>query len=549
MLLYTANESSDADNFFVTLSDAFLKTMDSISFGNSLEVYEKYIAGEKTDVLEPLQSLYLCFISVLAPTLAARAVLVVFRDAFTQIRCYLNIRDDLHIFSELNEKTLTLAKSIVSVKKNSKVVFTGIDRNTVTNLFYVEQARKINALMTKRTVGSFRINQKIKNKKVLIYFLGEDESNNLKSAIDKFEKIKDMKRKAVLFVFSTSESAENIIDLSNKAVEKGVVRLELFNEAQRTAYNLLFDHPLFDVNSDYEKINVMILGAGRYGTEFAKAAAWCSQMLTRSFSIRLFDKDDKTDDISFPFNDLVPRLESIGTNLDFEFIQCDVFSRTFDFKRFNRADYIIVSLGEDDKLNLDTALKIRKLYSRRKTEDAFVPSCDDTPKIFPLIRSNTIKQIALALNDENIIPFGSFEDVFSFENISEWNIDKVAEYIHACYECNNKISYKNMLFTNDLFHKCILSYSHQDEVNKSSSRAAAIHTVYKLFDLGLDINEASLRSDEYKSVLNERYNELLGLEHDRWNVFQMLDGWDVWDENELSDEKNIRIRYQSFMLI
>ena len=131
-------------------------------------------------------------------------------------------------------------------------------------------------------------------------------------------------------------------------------------------------------------------------------------------------------------------------------------------------------------------------------------------------------------------------DVFKLDNIINWKIDKAGEFLHASYESVNYIN-KHPETESDLLellNQGISSYAAQSELNKRSSRAAAIHSKYKLSDIGIDVKNSHLFSEATEKLLEEANSTMLRCEHDRWNVFQMLDGWEAWDRNRLSPGKH-----------
>lgn len=536
LITFMPNAHETHGNFAVALVSAFMDAVDSISFGNSLKDMNVRVFGNVENLFEStgfVHRLYVSFLSLLAPILGARAVFLVFRDLFTQLRFSLNRKNSFHVFSELNEKSVIAAKDIASNDKKAKIIFCSAGNNISKNI-YIEQARAMNAMLTKKSIVSFRISDKFSFQKVCFYFIDEDEKNNTRIALDKIKTIKKIKRDVVFLVFSSSESSECVIDIASKTTNNKHIRIDSFDEAQRTAYNLVFEHPIYDVDEKNGKINIMILGASSYGTEFAKAVSWCSQMINQKFDIKFFDKQNKEDFIGFPFTDLGTKLKNIGTELNAEFIVCDIFSKKFNFLRFEKADYIFISLGEDE-LNIKAALLMKKLYSRKITGFSFSPSDNSSPKIILHIKNTETKRIVEALNDPHLIPYGTLNDVFSGGNIYNWKIDRIAEFIHSCYYCH--IHRTSNTATLETFKKGILDYRRQDELSKRSSRATAVHCKYKFHDIGLTPTEENLLSEKSAALIDSYGNELLRAEHDRWNVFQMLDGWEPWDKNSLA--KNV----------
>ena len=82
--------------------------------------------------------------------------------------------------------------------KNAKIIFTSADKKTTESL-YLEQARRINALLTNKTINGFKTESLFSNQKLYLYFIGEDRKKNIKLALDKFEEIKNTTRKTKVY--------------------------------------------------------------------------------------------------------------------------------------------------------------------------------------------------------------------------------------------------------------------------------------------------------------------------------------------------------------
>ena len=521
-------------NYFMALISSFMDTLKSLSFGSTLNDMNTRVFGGIQNLLTATEfwhRIYVGCLSILVPTLGLRVLYLIFKDFFTQTRYTLNVTRNIHIFSELNEKSLVTARSISRGDRRARIIFCSV-MNNAASTHLNEQARTINAWLTKKSVVGFKI-RSLSAKKVCIYFIGQDERNNLRFALDKEKALLNVKKEVDLLIFSSLVSAERVVDTANENNKNRNVRLDLFNEAQRTAYNIVYDHPLYDL-PEKNTINVMVLGAGGYGLEFAKAASWCSQMMNRKFSIRLFDKQNKECNIGFPFSMLQTKLKKIGTDLNADFKVCDVFSDEFDSLRFEKADYVFIDIG-DDESNVKAALLVHKLYSRKSAGETFAPSGKTIPKIVLIIRNQQTKTIVEALGNENIIPYGTLNDVFDRENIYSWKIDRIAQFIHACYFSYNRALFNPSASNDDreAIAAGMIDYRKQTEFNKRSSRATAVHCKYKFFDLGIDPTKETLCSSETTQCINDHIETLLRAEHDRWSAFQTLDGWDSWDKSAL----------------
>lgn len=539
-------------NYIIAFISSFRDSFNSMSFGTGLQTINSHIFADADDFLrdtEFLQRLYVCFLSSLIPLFSIRALFLLFKDSFTPLLCKLNIKSNLHVFSSINEKSLVIAKDIFSNNKNAKIVFCSSSKQGTENT-HIDQARRINAWITKKSLLGIDLNNRFASGKAFLYFIDKDEKYNVRLALDVAKNIENIKRDINLLVFSSRESSEHVIDIANKKSQNKHVRIDLFNEARRTVYNLVYEHPIYSVGSENEPVNIMVLGAGSYGLEFAKAAAWCSQMISKKFVIRLFDKQNKENSIGFPFARLSKNLNKIGTSLDAAFVFCDVFSEEFESLCFENTDYAFIDLGEDD-LNIKAALLVRMIYSRKASAMSDRNVHASMPKTVIRIRNAETKKIVEALDDTNIIPYGTFEDVFSGSSIYNWKIDRMAEFIHACYyyhiQTVSEISSDANAY--ELIKAGMIDYRKQTELFKRSSRATAIHSKYKFFDMGIGVDRQKLFSQEYDNIFNTFKEQLLRIEHHRWNTFQMLDGWAPWEKKDFikNTHKNNNAKLHAYL--
>lgn len=158
-------------------------------------------------------SLYSAFLYVIAPVLTFSNVLSLFKNLKDEIRYKLIGQKNLYIMSELNDKSIALARSIYNCKKNVVVVFTDVfEQNEEDDYELLTQARDINAICLKKDVSHLDIASKKGD--VEIFLIGNDESENVSQALAITTELnkKNSKHNVKVFVFSTKPSAAYIID-------------------------------------------------------------------------------------------------------------------------------------------------------------------------------------------------------------------------------------------------------------------------------------------------------------------------------------------------
>ena len=179
----------------------------------------------------------------------------------------------------------------------------------------------------------------------------------------------------------------------------------------------------------------------------------------------------------------------------------------------------IIICTEDSINNLNIACKVRELYLRKNY------AIQNLPEIFIYNNNKTISSFINENNElyKGITAFGADNAIYSYRNIIDNPIDKIALNIQAVYEKESKFSKEE-----------IIQNYYKNETNKRSCKSNAIHLFYKLNLLGfklVPLNENQTGSDDLISELinklaDAKVHQLLGeLEHLRWAAFERTEGW------------------------
>ena len=375
------------------------------------------------NLLHILFSLYAGILYVLAPILTFSNVLSLFKNVKNEIRFSWHKKRPYYIFSELNERSITLAESIIKDKdiKNNKpiIVFTDVfEQNKESNYEILLKAHDLNAILLKNDI--VRLNVKNKKSRAEFFLIGEDESENVEQAIKLTQEYKNecQYRPISIFVYSNKPSAGYIIDsidkglytldksltasiednprtflkeklYSSKTIDSGFY-VRRIDSIEALAQQILKQDRVIDTifNDNQDKIiSVTILGMGSYGKEFLKYALSLFQILGYKVEINVFDapltengvKKELIKKLGHEWPDIIDdsnsksfvRNEVGDSSYDIRFFDnVDCFSSDFDrlfaqencFRdRLKRTQIAIVSLGDDDK-NIDAAVMLRSLF-------------------------------------------------------------------------------------------------------------------------------------------------------------------------------------------
>ena len=358
-------EFSHWQTFFVSVQHALrLFALD----GDFIE----QVAQKAGRIPETARECYLtfgAFLFCIAPLLTFGFILSFFKDLAARIMYTLFCRTT-HVFSELNEKSLAMARSIA---KNCKhlIVFTDIiDKKEELCMDLIDDAEALGAILFRKDLEEIRFKWAWTHRKLKFYLLSEDESEKIRHAqhiINRYNNDKCV----TLRIFSDDIRTELLIDSSDiKQMD-----VERINDIQMLIYHELYENGvhLFEkarVNDNGEKvISAVIVGLGKYGREMLKALTWYCQMTGYKLKITAFDSDLKAEE---KFKALCPDLLNPAYNKQKiegdAYYEIDIFSGVDvtvpDFEsriRFiHDATFFFVCLG-DDKINMTVSANIRSI--------------------------------------------------------------------------------------------------------------------------------------------------------------------------------------------
>lgn len=452
-------------------------------------------------------SIYILFL--LEPLITATAILALLGNNLSKIKLVLSRFKEIMVFSEINDKTLTIAKKQYN-KKKSQIVF--IDSKEE------KEKLKKELLQLKAITLSQQITDlNFKNRSVTFYLFSKDEEENLNNALELLKQGNTKKKRVrKIYILNNSEEARIILD----SAPKNNIRLELVNEKDRAIYQHIYDEPLYK-NSINNQISILIVGCGKLGTEFLKAITWCGQIINHKLNINIIDINANR--IKEKINIIYPELIE---NYNYNFIDADIYSERaiaeLDKLKNQNINYVIVALDSEAK-NIDVAIFLRryfleqdkKSYSRMPSINLWIEKNDKKVQIDSLKHDSII-------NSYNLNSFGSIDEMYNSKSIVNSEIEKLAMQVHSVY--NPSDIEKNL----EDFYKL--------EYNKKSSRAVAVHIKYKLYSVLKDVYLGDLESDlennidevlkQYNNIKNANIlEELARNEHDRWNAYVRTDGF------------------------
>ena len=392
-------------------------------------------------------SLYMMLLCVIAPVLTFGNVLSLFDNIRNELRFVLCRKRSFYLFSELNSKSLSLAKSIAERRSGTKplIVFTDAvskDKEEEYELF--QKASDLNAVILKKDITRVQIGKKRGSAE--FFLIGENKSENMEQALCVIERVKSIEKMRVsVYVYSSDECDGYILDSADKG--ERIYDNSIANDIKRDPVGFLkstdFSHNALDsgftvrridsieclvqktlaadktldalFSKKEKEISVLLLGMGDFGINFLKDALWLYQILGYSAKYTVFDMPkyengrclniinrlghewpeiiDDTSKTRFVKNE-------VGNAVyDIQFFDgTDCFSSEFDklfesgeaADRLRQTDLAVVCLGNDDK-NIKASIMLRSIFDRvnRISNESLDSKDASHPLIYSLVYDET----------------------------------------------------------------------------------------------------------------------------------------------------------------
>lgn len=505
------------------------------------------IEGEYVDFIEHLallpttaQVLYTYLSAVvytLAPLLTFGFILSFFKNITAYRRYLLGFYKHTHVFSELNEKTLALASSIMARDaaahrffSRALIVFTDVtekDDEITTEL--CDRARELGAVLLSRDLSSVKFRWKRSPRRLSFYLISYDEAEKMRHA-ESIMHDYDLK-KVELFVFSDDIRLQLLLATKNTAHMRAIrindIQALIYHELD-TNGTRLFERAR-DMGNGEKLISVVLVGLGKYGTEMLKALVWFAQLPGYRIKITVFDRDPEAKQ---RFTDACPELmsdayngKSIEGEPRYEIdIRPGVEIGSCDFTKallaVDDATLIFVALG-NDKDNLSTAVRIRTA-----TEGAAYQGDGTKPDIETVIYDEAIADSMGTTWQKSDTSCG----VTNFKG-QPYNIRMIGDLAH--FYAVDTVLNSELVEAGRQMH---LRYASNDsdfwryEYNYRSSIARALHERLRkkvaLFIPGVD-KPWGERTPEERLAIGR-------VEHLRWSAYMRTEGYQKGKRNDLA---------------
>ncbi len=514
---------------------------------------------------------------ITAPILTFSFILSFFKNFAAYRKLFTHPKSALYIFSELSEKSLALAKSIVKEDKKALVIFSDVyEKDEEESFDLIEESKELGAICLKSDMLSLNLSFHFKSSGIYFFAISEDDSENISQALSiitnpiyryrkntrfyifsvttegelvisnlqsglaeeskRFEK-QEAKRKAALEAAKNGEKAEaeKSAEEAEQSIEETAedekirnpeIRVKRVNDMRSLVYRTLYDEgdQLFKnaipVGEGEKLVSALILGTGGQGGEMIRALAWFCQMENTDVKYRVrinaFDRDPKAKE---KFAATCPELvseEYNGVLVDGEAqYRIDVHGGIdIDTTDFTE---MVRSLGEISYTFISLGsdeLNIRAAVTLRMLFERM--RLPQKPIIQAVVYDSKNKKALLGAKNA----FGNEYDielVGDRDTLYSADIIIDSELEEAALEIHRR------------YDESYAFWAH--EYNYNSSMASAIHDATRI-KLGIyGAGKTELTKDERDFI------EVL--EHRRWNAYMRSEGWVYSGSKEKASRNNL----------
>lgn len=479
-----------------------LQTIQVFTFNAGADLIIDNISSASTNI-SGIYSTYMTILFFVAPVLTVGFIISLFRNVMAEISYLFHLHGDVYAFSDLNEKSITLAASIRENHKHAIFVFANTGNDADEGSDDIEAAKELGGICFQKEIDVIDLRRFKKDKKIYIFTISSNEMENIEQSLKLAERYKEDEN-CCLYVFSAGIEGELLL---TKALGTKM-KIRRVNEVMSLIYRFLYEdgfsvfQKAADQKDGSKKITAVIIGLGRHGTELLKALAWFCQMDGYSIEIHAFDRDPLAKDkisalcpelLSEQYNGVsVPGESQYKINI---YPGIDIKTKTYMdiISQIPDITFSLICLG-NDKLNISSAVDLRMMCER----------CGSKPVIKAVV-NNPYEKKALA-------------GITNYRGQS-YDIDFIGGVERSYAE--------DVIISNDLEKLALerhLKWGEEDdfwkyEYNYRSSMASAIHMKARISCgiPGADKAETELTDEERDRIEK--------IEHRRWNAYMRSEGY------------------------
>ncbi|MBQ8995690.1 MAG: hypothetical protein IJ091_07730 [Oscillospiraceae bacterium] len=541
-----------APYFALSYKDPFMIGLKSFRYGAglvSLSVEPGIVSAlGLTGAVKTVYTVLLYIIYLLEPICASLFAVSFSRSVSEWIR--FRGHKKVHVFSQLNSKTVAIAESLAESRPDEMPVFCNDEGSGNEDLRM--RARAAHALLLKRNEASLHIR---KGREYEFYIIEPDTRKVLTDTAKlcgELVKKKYYDRSRVFVRFSASPDCQNMTRDIDRVYGKQV-RLRPVDEHDSEAICLLRSYCTeLSVPGEHR---VVIVGGGAAGAAMLRQAV-CVMTGPETASSFVYISKNAAAEASHlkasspgilekPLSSYTGAGTSDG-DYPIHFYNTDPESADlFDILSSLGEPSLICVTSDDDEMNYDLAQRIKRFFASRKEDLSYPPiACRITDK----------KLNEMLGSDTGVRLFGNEADRYDYDSLIDPELEEEAKRVHLSYLLATTPNALDV--TGSEREKLLEDSDFYGYVNMQSSMASALALVYRRAYILSKKSEEDERPDEefVREWLEDpgKLKVLGDAEHMRWNAFQKYQGWRKADRDQTKtiakSTSGRRIRSDEFLL-
>lgn len=456
--------------------------------------------------LKEAYQIHAAIIYLFAPVLTFSFVLSFFKNVTAYIRLSLSYRDDLYVFSELNEKSLAFAEDVAKKNKRAAIVFTDIFFGQEDTNDLMEKAETFGAIFFKKSISAVNFSFHSKKSEISFFAISGLEDENVKNCSALYKKYEN-KPNCALYLFSESKQSELLFNGLSPARKLKTVRI---SESRSLFYNYLYENgkTLFENTSGVEDgrkiVSAVVVGENGCGKIAAKTLLWFCQLGGYRFKMNYIGESADTEsEFRAECPDFLnPACNGVYVEGEAQYhitVRSGVDLKGYGFEEIlasvKDASFVFIDLASDEK-SVECAARARMIYERAGLR----------PKIVAVVRdAEKVKAIADARSTDgrrfDIDYIGDSASVYTESVLVGSELERRALEVHNQYPIKGlkKEEHERVFWS--------------QEYSYNSSCASALHQ-----KLREDMNIAGA-GKKREELTEEEEREISVTEHCRWSAY------------------------------
>ena len=486
---------------------------------------------------------YVLHILAFAMTLSALVLTIGKRYIYNVYKSLLLLRssDNYYVFYKYNDRTADLVDKLLKMRKNDRVVILDDKiyehiENAFNDLVWERHCIILSEDINEKTISSLFVDTKYENSNIKLIIVNDDIDENYQFAKSVFDKISTYKKHNSI---SLNILSDDYYDFKNMQGDNCFDYVRSFNDKDMLARVLVKEYPPCNYvefencrAKNGESFNCLIIGFGERGQRVFKRLLTYGQFVNCKFNCDIIDEE--LDNVCAEFESEFDFLLDKNISKKYKYITSNIKIERHNFSargkkfyeyintRLRKLDYIVVSTSSS-KTNNEIVKNL--LYMRKKLGDVRFD-------VFDCLEDRIY---AYKMGDER-------KEIKVYDHILDDKIDrlgKLTNYIYGKEMDSHGIESLDVHDDNIKFD-INAEWKKCNPHNKNSSISAA-----EFYETILTVIGKNNATKDYKSIIkhvnglsNKVKDDLGKLEHNRWSIFELIEGWRYVEYDKTVDGKD-----------